>query len=480
MTDKGAGLLARLGLATDDAAAASADLQRRIEADGVETVRFVFSDLHGVLRGKALAAGAVGSALRNGVTAPSSLMLKDSSGRTVFPVWEADAGLGAGVMTGAADMLLVPDPASYRRLPWSPLSAWVLCDLAQANGAALPFAPRGVLKGAEARLADADMQMIVGLELEFHIYRLITPGFSHATGGMPGAPPETAPLNQGYQLLNDVEYARVEPLLDTLRRHAAAIGLPVRSVEVEFGPSQFEVTFDPAPASVQADAMTMFRALVKQVCAAEGLLATFMCKPQLPHAAASGWHLHQSLISTRTGRNLFMSDGQAPTPECAGWIAGLLEHAAASAVLTTPTANGYGRYRPGMMAPDRIQWARDNRGAMLRVLGRPDDPASRIENRSPEPGANPYLAMASQILSGLDGLQNALPAPAPVETPYAAKARQLPTTLAAAVAAFDDSTLYQQALPMLHKVLTRIKRAEWERRLAGGEDWDQREYFQLL
>ena len=475
------GALGRLGLSPADADEQVATLTARIEADGVETVRFLFPDQHGVLRGKALAAGAVASACRDGVTAPSSLVLKDTSHRTVFDVWGDDAGFGAGAMTGASDLLLVPDPATYRRLPWSPHSAWVLCDIAQTSGASIPFASRTVLRTALDRLAAKKMEMICGLEVEFHVFRIDDDRMRHAEGGMPGAAPGTLPLNHGYQLLTDSNYGAAEDLLDDIRRTATQMGLSVRSAEVEFGPSQFEFTFDPAPAMQHADNMVIFRTMVKQLCQRKDLHATFMCRPAAPFAAASGWHLHQSIISTETGDNLFMSGDETLTPHAAAWIAGLLAHAKESCLLTTPTVNGYKRYQPFQLAPDRIQWGRDNRGAMIRALLRPGGPASRIENRVAEPAANPYYFFASQILSGLSGIAQGLIPPDSVETPYASVAETLPTNLGEAITAFEAGDLYRTALcDDFADYLAHLKLAEWRRYLSTVSDWEDREYSRLF
>jgi len=475
------GTLGRLGLLAGDAQAQTDALMDRIEEDEIETVRFLFPDSHGVLRGKALVAGAVRTACKDGLRAPSSLILKDTSHRTVFDVWGDDAGFGAGAMTGASDLVLVPDPTTYRRLPWSPHSAWVLCDIAQTSGAAIAFASRTVLQTAIDRLAARDMALICGLEVEFHVFRIEDARLTHADGGMPGAAPRTLPLNHGYQLLSDTNYSAAEDLLDDIRRTADAIGLSVRSAEVEFGPSQFEFTFDPAPAMQHADNMAVFRTMVKEICQRKGLHATFMCRPAAPFAAASGWHLHQSLVSTETGANLFMSADDALTPQAAGWIAGLLAHAGESCLLTTPTVNGYKRFQPFQLAPDRIQWGRDNRGAMIRALLRAGDPASRIENRVAEPAANPHYFFASQILSGLSGIERELAPPEAVETPYASDARTLPTSLGAAIDSFAAGDLYRETLgDDFVAFLSHLKRAEWARYLSTVSDWEDREYSRLF
>lgn len=472
------GILDRLGLLAPEADEAIQALLARTGEDGVETVRFLFSDQHGILRGKAVVADAVESACRNGITVPSSIILKDPSHRTVFPVWGEDAGFGEGVLTGAGDLLLVPDPASYRRVPWSPHSAWVLCDIVGSGGDAIPFASRTVLRRALDRLQARGLDMVCGLEVEFHIFRVVGDNLTHGQGGMPGAPPATAPLNHGYQLLTDTLYSAVEEILDDLRRNAVQLGLPVRSVEVEFGPSQFEVTFDPAPADIHADNMVLFRTMAKEVCARRGLHATFMCRPPADHSAASGWHVHQSIVDRRSGTNLFIPEGDELTPTAAGWIAGLLAHAEESCLVTTPTVNGYRRYQPNQLAPDRVQWGRDNRGAMLRALMGPGNSASRLENRVPEPAANPHFVLASQILSGLSGLESGLIPPDAVETPYRSKAKILPKTLGQAIDAFANGELYAAALgPEFKSYLTRLKTAEWERYLSTLSEWESREYL---
>ena len=134
-------------------------------------------------------------------------------------------------------------------------------------------------------------------------------------------------------------------------------------------------------------------------------MATFMCRPKVAHAAASGWHLHQSIIDLETGKNMFTPESDDLTDFAKGLIAGLLAHAAETCLLTTPTVNGYKRYQPFQLAPDRIQCGHDNKGAMLRALMRPGDQAARIENRVAEPAANPYFFFASQILGGLSGIE---------------------------------------------------------------------------
>ena len=481
MTDPTAladGTLARHGFLSPDALDRAAEILARVKAAGIETVRVLFADAHGVLRGKTVVADMLPSVFRSGLRAPSTLLLKDTSGRTVFPVWSGEGGQGAG----AGDMWLIPVPATFRELSWSPGSAWLFCDLARVDGTPISYAPRQVLKGALDRLAAHGWGLTVGLEVEFTLFEVTNPHLEHADSGLPGTPPDTRLLAPGYQFLADATYDRMEPVLDELRRAAQSLGMPLTSVEIEMGPGQVEFVFGPADAMTHADTMIMLRAMAKQVAARRGLHASFMCRPKIEGGASAGWHLHQSLTNLSDGRNLFMpADGHDITPEASGWIAGLLAHAEESCLLTTPTVNGYKRYQPFQMAPDRIQWGRDNRGAMVRALMVAGDRASRIENRVAEPGANPYYVFASQIISGLAGIAGNLTPPPPSDTPYAADVRALPRSMGAALSAFEASALYRDAIgPEFVTYLSTLKRAEWARYAATVSDWEQREYFGLL
>ena len=139
-------------------------------------------------------------------------------------------------------------------------------------------------------------------------------------------------------------------------------------------------------------------------------------------------------------------------------MAGLLAHARASAVFSTPTINGYKRYRPYSLAPDRAIWGRDNRGVMIRVLGGPDDPATRLENRIGEPAANPYLYIASQILAGLDGIDRSLDPGPSADTPYETKANLLPKSLQEAIFALREDSFFRSAMATSSSTTTCISR----------------------
>lgn len=475
--------VARHRLWSDEQRDAAQRMRRIVEERNLEVIRLAFPDQHGILRGKTIVASEAIASLESGCSITTTMLAKDSSHRTVFPVFTAGGGFGMKEMEGAADVLMVADPATFRILPWAPATGWVLCDLCFNDGRPVPFATRGLYKRVLDQLGARGYDFVAGLEVEFHIFRLDDPHMRAEDAGQPGTPPSVSLLSHGYQYLTEQRFDQMEPVLEILRRDIVALGLPLRSVEVEFGPSQCEFTFAPKKGLESADNMVLFRSAVKQIARRHGYHATFMCRPKLPNLFASGWHLHQSIVSRASGDNLFMAkDGGEPLSAFGrGYLAGLLDHARASTVFTTPTINGYKRYRSYSLAPDRAIWGRDNRGVMIRVLGGPNDAATRLENRIGEPAANPYLYMASQILSGLDGVDRKLDPGPSADTPYETKAPPLPKSLRDAVAALKDDPFFREKLGAeFVDYYTHIKNAEIDRFLSEVTDWEHREYFELF
>ena len=467
----------RHGLWTDAQHAAARDMVERVRAEQLEVVRFSFPDLHGLLRGKTLVADEAIRVLEDGVALASTLLLKDTAHRTVYPVFTPGAGLGLNEFQGVADFQIVPDPSMFRALPWSPKTGWVLCDPYFPDGRVTPFGTRHQLTRALDALAARGFGFLAGLEVEFHVFKLATLHMSGADAGQPGTPPDVELLSHGYQLLTEQRYDQMEPVAELLRKNLQALGLPLRTLEVEFGPSQLEFTFSPQAGLASADAMVLLRSAVKQVCHRHGYHATFMCRPKLPNIFSSGWHLHQSLIDLNTGANAFTGEGDAAlSPTGMAWLGGLMQHARGACALGTPTINGYRRYRPNSLAPDRVLWGRDNRAALLRVIA--GGAAARIENRGGEPAANPYLTFAGQIWSGLDGLARALDPGPPADAPYQTPAEALPRSLSEALDALRaDACLGAGFRVGFIEYFDHIKRAELDRFNLEVSEWEQREYF---
>jgi glutamine synthetase len=481
------------GLWTAEQARLARAVAARIKKDKLELIRFSFADQHGVLRGKTLLAADALGALTSGVTMTTTLLAKDTAHKTVYPVFTAGGGFDMVEMQGGGDFVMVADPATFQVLPWTggdgaPNTGWFLCDIFFTNGKPVPFSTRQILHDALSRLAARGFDFVAGLEVEFHLFKLENPRLTPADATWPPRAPEVSLLNQGYQYLTETRFDQLDAALDPIWRGVKALGLPLRSLEIELGPSQCEFTFRPQAALDAADTMIAFRAATKQIARRHGLLASFMCRPGLPHLFSSGWHLHQSLIGRKRGGNVFAGGGEGGLSETGRhWLGGLLAHARAAAAFTTPTVNGYKRYRPFTLAPDRAIWARDNRGVMVRVLGQPGDPATRLENRIGEPAANPYLYIAAQIYSGLDGIaQKADPGPA-ADTPYETKAPPLPKNLGEALAALRADDVFRDGLGSAFvDYYAHVKDAELKRFLTeGGKEadvtaWEHDEYFDLF
>ena len=472
---------------------AVARVARLVEAQGLELVRFAWCDPHGVLRGKTLVASAAAGALRDGVGMVSTLMLKDTSDRTAFKVFESGGTASLPGFGFANNLMLLADPESFRQLPWTESTGWLRAQPFFQDGQPVELDTRRVLQRALARLADAGLAMKCGLEVEFHIYKLqdTQAQLDPLQAAWPGPAPAVSLVHPGYNLLAESWYDLAEEPLRIVQRTAQALGLPLLSLEVELGPSQVEAVFEATDAMTAADNMVLFRNAVKMALRRAGYHATFMCRPPFPNIMSSGWHLHQSLADAKSGRNVFCRDQPAPGTDATHaqhtlselgeqYLAGLLAHARGMTVFCTPTTNGFGRFRPNALAPQSVLWGRDNRGAMLRVVGGCGDPATRIENRIGEPAANPYLYFASQVHAGLDGIARQLKAPPATDAPYAGAGEHLPTSLGEALAALRaDSVLCEAFGAGFIDYYTRLKQSELQR-FDAAEDPDEfhrREYF---
>ena len=463
---------------TDEQHEAAAAILAR---DDFHTVRMSFADQHGLLRGKTIPASGLAAAFRGGIACVSTLLSKDTSGTTVFAAFNADGGIGVAAMAGAADLVLVPDPSTFHLLPWVEGTARILCDLRFSNGAAVPFDTRGVLRTALDRAASAGYGYRTGLEIEFHLYRRAEHAPNADGIGHGVHPTQVEPINHGTQLLAEDRADEIEPATRRIRDVLAAMGIELRSVEVEYGANQLELTLDPQVGLAAADTAVLLRGTIKQLTRRHGYHATFMCRPQIADSKASGWHLHQSLVDV-DGHNAFVPADDSPISTVGSqFVAGQLAHAAGACVFANPTVNGYKRFQPYSMAPDRIAWARDNRGALIRLVGSAEDGSTHIENRVGESAANPYLYLASQLHSGLNGVDAELVAPPSADDPYTADAARLPTSLGAALDALTaDEGLTKAMGEQFVSYYLAIKRAELARFERAVTDWEHNEYFDLF
>ena len=302
----------RCGLNSPERQAACAQLLQQVEASGIELIRLGWCDLHGVVRGKTIVASQLRQALANGIGMVSTLLLKDSSDRTAFKVFEPGIEETLPGFAGASNFTLMPDPASWQVLPWTDKTGWLQCQPYLADGRIVLLDSRHVLQQAVLRLAERGWQMRCGLEVEFHIYRIKDPlhgnDLDPSRAAWPGPAPEVSLIHPGFNLLTEAWFDRAEEPLRIVQRTAQALGLPLISLEIELGPSQVEAVFDVRDALTAADHMVLFRNATRQALRRAGYHATFMCRPPFEHIMSSGWHLHQSLCDAVTGHNVFMRE----------------------------------------------------------------------------------------------------------------------------------------------------------------------------
>jgi glutamine synthetase len=491
------GFIQRFGLWTPAQAEAASRVASTVESLGLEAIRVGYTDPHGLVRSKTLTPHVFAAALRNGMDFSIGPFLLDTGHDLVVNPFRPGAGIGVREIEGASSFIAVPDPSTFRVLPWADKTGWVLCDEYFKTGQPMPFASRAALSRQLSRAAGQGYSYTVGLEVEWYLTRLVDEPLAFADAGefgSPGTAPRVRPVDVGYQFNSELYADASEQFVAVMRRAAQTVGLPLRTTEHESGPGQLEFTFDPLPALAAADAMVLFRTMAKQLAARHGYHASFMCQPALAGCDASGWHLHQSLFDAAGEVNLFTSDDPAAvvSPLARAFAGGIVQHAPEVCLFTTPTVNGYQRFASRhALAPSVAGWSADNRGAMLRVLGGPLDPSTHLENRIGEPAANPYLYMAAQLMCGLDGIENDLDPGQMSVNPHQADGPRLPKTLGEAIAAATMSDLVEKQFGTeLQTLITALKANEWARfakteqdrgqvLVNGVSDWEQREYFRV-
>jgi glutamine synthetase len=487
------------GLWSEDQLRLAAELKDRIETEDLHLIRLAWVDSHGAVRAKEVSVRVFIKVLEgDGYNINVATSTLDAAGGRVFRSFTRGGGMGLDEMTGSPNLVIVPDPATFRVLPWAPGIGWILCDEYFKDGTPFHFSTRRILKNQLERLAVKGYRLIIGLEVEWYLTRIIEDQLSQVHVGQPGIHGRavaTCPVEPGYSYHCESHLDIMQPVLSDLARAYEALGMPLRSMEKEWGPGQIECTFSEQDALQAADDYVLMRSATRQICRRQGYLATFMCRPALKGYYASGWHLHQSLVDKESGVNLFTPDDKAKVLSELGehWLAGLLHHAESNIVFATPTINGYRRFKSNSLAPDRVSWGIDHRGNMLRVLGGPENPATRLENRSGEPATNPYLFFASQIIAGMDGMEFELKPPPPETDPYSADNPMLPDNLSSALDSVAQCDLLRRQFGTIfmdyfvnlkQAELTRFKEYNENNNQQITEDdvtqWEQDEYFDFF
>jgi glutamine synthetase len=439
------------------------DLIERLEAENVKFVTLQFTDLLGTVKSVDIPTHRVPNALEHGV-------------------WFDGSSVEGFARIQESDMLLRLDPCTYQILPWSAPErrrARVLCDIYNTDGTPFDGDPRYILKRVLAKAKAMGLQFNVGPELEFFLLR-------RTDGENIRAVPHDVGSYFDFSASDEAQRVRSAIVLAL-----EAMGLEVEMSHHEVALGQHEIDFKYDDALRTADNSITFKYVVKAVAVAHNLLATFMPKP-IFGINGSGMHTHQSLFSL-DGKNMFFdpNDPFKLSSLAYSFLAGQLAHARALAAIVAPTVNSYKRLVPGYEAPVYVCWAQINRSALIRIprYTPGNEQATRIELRFPDPSCNPYLAFASILAAGLDGIERKLAAPPNVNNVdvyhFSAdelKARgiaTLPGTLEEALQELEKDDVIRGTLgEKLYEDYLRVKMDEWDNYRIRVSQWELERYLE--
>jgi glutamine synthetase len=383
----------------------------------VEFVLLVIPDVNGSLRGKALRPDAFEAALRHGTVMTDLLLALDP---VDTPIADYEK---FGIRSGAADLLVHPDPSTLHDVRWRP--GWRVClgTPGWPDGSRCELASREVLRGALAGMQEVGYEVTAAIEYEVRLRdaedRLVTSGISYSAG----------------------EVAALDSFVTALRPALEDLGVELTAVHTEAAPGLIELNLAARPGLQAADDAVYTKFAVKELARSMGMRASFMAKTAPGEEGSSG-HVH--LSCWRDGSNAFAVDAAVMRSA----IAGVLEHLPAASLLLNPTINSYKRLVPGWFAPTNVSWGIENRSCAVRAINSARPELCRFECRRPGADANPYLALAAITLSATDGLRRRATPPEPVEGDAYSRSdlAALPASLEASLRAFDSDPVLQQAL----------------------------------
>ena len=441
----------------DLSGASAQEILELAHANQVRFLRLQFTDILGI---------------NKNVEVPASQFQKALAGDILFD----GSSIEGFVRVEESDMLLMPDLRTFRIFPWGdPASrvARVICDVTSPEGAPFAGDPRQVLKRQVARAAEQGYVMKAGMEAEFFLFKPTADGAAATTTHDVGGYFDLAPMDRG-------EEAR-RAIVATLEQ----MGFEVEAAHHEVAHGQHEIDFRYADALTTADNIATFRFVVKHVAQQFGLMASFMPKPIFGQNG-SGMHTHQSLF--KNGENAFFAaDGEYQLSTVAHhYLGGLLKHARGMCAITNPLVNSYKRLVPGYEAPVNVAWSMRNRSPLIRVPARRGT-GTRLELRSPDPAANPYLALAVMLAAGLDGIATEATSREPVnENIYEMSFRErrrlriddLPRDLNEACDELEKDSEIQEALGThVCEHFLAAKREEWREYISQVSAWELEHYL---
>lgn len=444
------------------------ELEKQVADGTVDTVIVAFTDMQGRLTGKRISARLfVDDVAAHGAECCNYLLAVDVDNNTVdgytISSWE----------TGYGDMVMTPDFATLRSIPWLPGTALVMADLSWTDGRPVTQAPRSILNRQIDRLAERGLVPYAATELEFIVF---DDSFRSAwAAGYKGLTPATD-YNIDYAMLAST---RMEPLLRDIRRGMDGAGMYCEGVKGECNFGQQEIGFRYDHARTTCDNHTIYKNGAKEIADQHGKSLTFMAK--FDEREGNSCHIHISLQG-EDGSAVFADpdadDGM--TPLFRSFIAGQLATMRELSLCYAPNINSYKRFAEGSFAPTAIAWGFDNRTCALRVVGH--GAGMRMENRAPGGDVNQYLAVSALIAGGLYGIENELELPEPMEgNAYTSGAERLPTTLAEAAELFDQSTVAREAFgdDVVDHYLN-YARVELKAFNAAVTDWERMRGFERL
>ncbi len=436
------------------------EIQELIKKNQVKYIRLQFTDIFGIVKNVAI---------------PVSQLDKAVAGQIMFD----GSSIDGFTRIEESDMYLKPDLDSFTIFPWRSQQgniARFICDVYGPNGVPFAGSPRSVLKKLVKEAEKMGFVMKVGSEPEFFIFHKNKDGRATTKTHEKAGYFDLAPVDLGEEIRRDIIIALEK------------MNFEIEAYHHEVAPGQHEIDFKYADALKTADQIITFKYVVKTIAAQHNLHATFMPKP-IYGESGSGMHLHQSLY--KNDKNAFYAATQKHqlSKTALYYIGGILKHAPAVAAITNPLVNSYKRLVPGYEAPVYISWSKANRSPLIRVPAIRGD-STRIEVRNPDPACNPYLALTVLLKAGLDGIENKIEPPEPINKNLYAMTNSerekiginsLPVNLKEAISQLEKDEVIKSALGkhVLHKYL-KAKYYEWKVYSQQIHAWEHDQYLEIF
>jgi glutamine synthetase len=444
----------------------AADVVRKADEAGLRLVRFLWCGNDGTVRAKASAVAGLEGRMRSGIGLTVAMQAMNSLDQ-LQPV----DGMGP-----VGEVRLVPDPSTFRVLPYAPHTGAMLVDLLQLDATPAPVCQRCFARRMEERLGQRGARLEIAFENEFSLATRVDGQF--------------VPIDSGL-CFSTISATAAQDYVDELAASLDAQEIPLEQYYSELGHGQHEISTPHAPGVRAADEQVLVRETIRGVAARHGLLASLAPKPW-PDNAGNGGHIHFSLWDSDGSRNRFHDASAADrlSAEARSFIAGVLEHLPGLCGLTAPSFNSYHRIVPQYWAGAFVCWGHDNREAPVRVpsvFRDMEEASTNAELKAADASANPYLAVGGLIAAGLDGLERGLEPPDPVEVDPATidedeRERRgivrLPATQRDALDALEADSVLTTALgPVLTESYLAVRRSEWEAYSAGDAAFEQQGHF---